>query len=52
MSAFWRAMRCYVVQGAGRAILWVVLLSAAGYAAYKVSECPSGRTCVQERKLK
>jgi hypothetical protein len=45
-----RMMRCWIAQGLGRAVLWVVLLGAAGYAAYKVSDCPQGQTCVQEAK--
>jgi hypothetical protein len=50
---FLRTMRCWIVQGMGRALLWMALLGAAGYAAYKTTTpCPDGQTCFSERKLK
>lgn len=41
-----RIMRCVVVQGLGRALLWIILLGAAGYAAFNVTTCEKGTTCV------
>lgn len=49
---WWRFMRCIVAQGIGRALMWVILLSAAGYALYKLPTCPQGQICMIERKIK
>lgn len=50
---FLRALRCFLAQGFMRALMWMALIGAAGYAAYKtVPTCPLGDTCFSERKLK
>ena len=50
---WWRFMRCVVVQGLGRALLWIVMLSAAGTAGYLMAtKCPQGMTCASEQKMK
>ena len=51
--AFMRFMRCVLAQGIMRALMWIVLVSAAGYAAYKIlPDCPPGQTCFVEWKSK
>jgi hypothetical protein len=50
---WWRFMRCVVAQGIGRALMWIVLLSAAGAAGYlAATKCPQGMTCVDVQKMK
>ena len=44
--AWRRSLRCFVAQGVMKALLWIVLLGAAGYAAYKVETRCDG-TCVR-----
>jgi hypothetical protein len=52
MMLWLRMMRCWIVQGLGKAVLWIVLIGGAGYAAYSVQKCPDGQTCVQAQKMK
>ena len=50
---WWRFMRCVVAQGLGRAVMWIILLSAAGAAGYlAATKCPPGMTCAAEPKMK
>ena len=47
-----RVLRCMVVQGIGKALLWIALLGGVGYAAYKLPQCDQGSTCYQVRLKK
>lgn len=42
----WRYWRCVLAQSFMKALLWIVLILAAGYAAYMTNECPKDQTCV------
>lgn len=47
-----RWWRCFTFQAIGKALLWIILLGGAGYAAFKTGDCPKDQTCVQEPKMK
>lgn len=47
-----RWWRCFTVQGVAKALLWIVLLGGAGYAAFNKDRCPKDQTCVQAQKMK
>jgi hypothetical protein len=48
MLRYWR---CILAQSFLKALLWIVLLGAAGYAAFKMSDCPTNQ-CVDQQKMK
>jgi hypothetical protein len=50
--AWLRYARCLLAQGLGQAIMWIVLLGAAGYVAYKATKCQEGQVCVDALTLK
>lgn len=52
MMLWLRMMRCWIVQGLGKGLIWIMLISGAGYAAYKMNDCPKDQTCVQDQKMK
>ena len=47
-----KMFRCFIAQGIGKGLIWIMLLGGAGYAAYKVNECPKEQTCAQVQKMK
>lgn len=48
----WRYWRCIFAQSVMKALIWIVLISAAGYAAYKASNCPPGDVCASPQTMK
>ena len=47
-----RMMRCWLAQGLGKAVLWIILIGGAGYTAYKMNDCPKDQTCYQAQRKK
>lgn len=47
-----RYWRCILAQSFLKGLLWFLLLSAVGYAAFKSNDCPKDQTCVQAQKMK